>query len=175
MSDQYVTVDLHIWANSIAELRDKLEHALAGFAPVVVLPEAASIGPEPVLAQPEAPQEAPAEAEKPKRARKAKDAPVGEPAGTVAADSAEQPDPASATSAQPATASPSSTDTAGSSPGVTHEQAKASAEAFMANHPDGKDQAKKEIRGYLATYGVSRVAELAAKDLQSFLSDLEGV
>jgi hypothetical protein len=45
----------------------------------------------------------------------------------------------------------------------------------MANHPDGKDVAKKEIRGYLATYGVSRVAELAAKDLQSFLSDLEGV
>jgi hypothetical protein len=187
MSDQYTTVDFHIRANSIAELRDKLEHALAGFGPFgVVVPSAG----EPT-ALPEGPayQDPPptdaavaAEAEKPKRTRKAKEAEAPAAEGPTAPTADTKPADAgtdtASSSASPATASPPSTEKAeptATSPSVTHEQAKAAAEKFMADHPDGKDQAKKEIRGYLATYGVSRVAELAAKDLQSFLSDLEGV
>ena len=178
MSDQYVTVDLHIRANSIQELHNKLAQALAGFAPVgVMLPTAGSdmtpadAAPAPgTYRHPESGDvvDAPVEAEKPKRTRKTKEAEApaaADPTPAAAQAAEEKPAPAEA----PAEATPA----AGSA--VTHEQAKAAAEKFMAEHPDGKDQAKKEIRGYLATYGVSRVAELAAKDLQSFMSDLEGV
>ena len=166
MSDQYVTVDLHIRANSIQELHNKLAQALAGFAPVGVMLPTAEPAPPAADADPEAFKQA--EAEKPKRTRKAKEAEAPAAAGpTPAAAQAAEEKPA------PAEAPAEATPAAGSA--VTHEQAKAAAEKFMAEHPDGKNQAKKEIRGYLATYGVSRVAELAAKDLQSFMSDLEGV
>ena len=189
MSDQYVTVDLHIRANSIQELHDKLKQALAGFGSTTMQWKAVNVDEvagavaavrEAIGA--DAPQEAPAEAEKPKRTRKAKEAEAPAAEGPSAPTADTKPasagaDTASST-ASAAEASQPSTEKAeptASTPGVTHEQAKAAAEKFMAEHPDGKNQAKKEIRGYLATYGVSRVAELAAKDLQSFMSDLEGV
>lgn len=184
MSDQYVTVDLHIRANSIQELHDKLAQALAGFGvvPAAVVADAA---PAPgTYRHPESGDvvDAPVEAEKPKRTRKVKEAEAPAAEGPSAPTADTKPasagaDTASST-ASAAEASQPSTEKAeptASTSGVTHEQAKAAAEKFMAEHPDGKDQAKKEIRGYLATYGVSRVAELAAKDLQSFMSDLEGV
>jgi hypothetical protein len=52
---------------------------------------------------------------------------------------------------------------------------KKAAEQWMAQHPDGPAQAKKEVRGYLASFGVSRVAELPEASLQDFLDTLEGV
>jgi cobalamin biosynthesis Mg chelatase CobN len=178
-------IHVTIRANSLGELREQLQKAMdeMGWAPQTVQAEnhvaearAAEAAAGPAIET----------TDKPKRTRKAKEEAPAEPAADPTSTST-PPAPAVAPSADtaPSTApgpqsdataeKASSSTPAAPSSTLTHEAVKKAAEAWMAAHPDGVPQAKKEIRGYLASFGVSRVAELPVESLQDFLDTIEGV
>jgi hypothetical protein len=181
----HTVIEITIKADSLGELRDQLQKALdeMGWAPVA--PPAPPPPPPAFVVEWEAP--APVAEEKPRRTRKAKEEAPAEPAADPTSSSP-SPAPAAedATAASPstepgpqATAAPadatSPSTPAAPSSGLTHEGVKKRAEAWMNEHPDGVPEAKKQIRSYLASFGVSRVAELPAESLQDFLDTIEGV
>jgi hypothetical protein len=189
-----VTIQAHFVANSLAELRKQLQEALNEMWPALPVPgtvsEAiANITPtETPFAKAAAEAPAPAAEEKPRRTRRAKEeapaAPAVDPTSspsTSAAPTAGDTAPVSpptergpTTPAAPAEAPTPSTPPATSSGALSHEAVKKSAEQWMSEHPDGPVVAKKEVRGYLASFGVSRVAELPEASLQDFLDVLAG-
>jgi hypothetical protein len=157
---------------------------LAPAAPTLPEGEVYEPLPESLVEQVKQRREALAE-EKPRRTRKAKEeapaAPAVDPTSTSTPPApavAPSADTAPSTAPGPqsdATAEKASSSTpAAPSSGLTHEGVKKSAEQWMSEHPDGPVQGKKEIRSYLASFGVSRVAELPAESLQDFLDVLEG-
>jgi outer membrane biosynthesis protein TonB len=166
MTTPTVTVEIHIYADSLAELREQLQKALddMGWAPQPTpMPENVNVYVElpadiPPVADIDTPMPA-AEPEKPKRTRKAKEAPAPVVDPTPAPAVEESPAPAEA----PAAATPAVAE-------MTHDEAKAVAEAWINKHPDGAVVAKKEVRGYLATFGVQRVAELPESQLADFVA-----
>jgi hypothetical protein len=211
-------INIVIKAESMEDLRDQIAKAFDVFFPAVEVRQPSMTAPAALLqgvgVQDDAPPapgtyrhpesgdvvDAPVEAEKPKRTRgKAKDAPVGEPAGTVAAGSDGSQSSAGATSAQPVEASPSSTDTGGSprvmsaaeAEKVQHKDTVAewteggstfklnrdevidAARAFIAGHKDGKERGNAIVKGINASLGYGRVSELPDDQLQAFI-DLLG-
>ena len=172
-------IQVHIRADSLASLREQLQKALdeMGWAPAqvaeVLLPPPGPDAPKEAFKQAEEP-------EKPRRTRKAKEeapaAPAADPtsastspAPTAAPSAATSPtaEPGSTSSAPAEAASPSTAPAPSSGP--THEQAKALAEKWMGEHPDGPQEAKRQVRGFLATFGVARVAELPADQIGEFM------
>lgn len=193
----FTTIHVHIQADSLASLREQLQKAMdeMGWAPAAPAPMKGLANVWPMdHSSPEAPAPAAPATDmtamgetKPKRTRKPKEeapaepaadptSPSSSPAPTAAGSEAVSPptEPGPTTPAAPAEVATPSTPAAPSS-GLTHEGVKKRAEAWMNEHPDGVPEAKKQIRGYLASFGVSRVAELPVESLQDFLDTIEGV
>jgi hypothetical protein len=140
----------------------------------------------------------PVEAEKPKRTRKGKDTPAGEPAGASAPPT--EASPAAAPGAEPA--APVSADkpmtaaeaeawasrpppekaravvaTLEAGPNTldfTREEVIDAARAFIAGHKDGKEKGNAIVKGLVASMGFPRVSELPDDRMQEFLTLLDG-
>lgn len=140
----------------------------------------------------------PVEAEKPKRTRKGKDAPAGEPAGASAPPTEASPaaapgaEPAAPVSAdKPMTAAEAEAWASGPPPekaravvatleagpntlDFTREEVIDAARAFIAGHKDGKEKGNAIVKGLVASMGFPRVSELPDDRMQEFLTLLDG-
>lgn len=140
----------------------------------------------------------PVEAEKPKRTRKGKDAPAGEPAGASAPPTEASPaaapgaEPAAPVSAdKPMTAAEAEAWASGPAPekaravvatleagpntlDFTREEVIDAARAFIAGHKDGKEKGNAIVKGLVASMGFPRVSELPDDRMQEFLTLLDG-
>lgn len=207
------TIHINIAVQSLDELREELLRQFGPLFPVAPLSSEAHPLPAPVLSGSATPAdapiadtyvsdvkpepEAPAEAEKPKRTRKAKDAPAGEPAGASAPPTAAPSDPApgappaeAASPDAPMTAAqaeearapdavPAKAVVATLSAGpntleFTREEVIDAARAFIAGHKDGKERGNAVVKGIVASMGFPRVSELPDDRMQEFLTLLDG-
>lgn len=140
----------------------------------------------------------PVEVEKPKRTRKGKDTPAGEPAGASAPPTEASPaaapgaEPAAPVSAdKPMTAAEAEAWASGSPPekaravvatldagpntlDFTREEVIDAARAFIAGHKDGKEKGNAIVKGLVASMGFPRVSELPDDRMQEFLTLLDG-
>jgi hypothetical protein len=188
-------IHVSIQVQSLDELREEL---LRRFGPILAVPEV-SLPANVVAPAIDAPvadtyvsdvKPEPVEVEKPKRTRKVKDAPAGEPAGAPAAPTeasstadagAEPAAPASETDA-PMTAAQAEAWASGGGKAVvatleagpntltfSREEVIDAARAFIAGHKAGKEKGNAVIKGIVASMGFARVSELPDDRMQEFL------